>query len=460
LAASPPAEFPFTDNPIAGAGFWTGRVTALKIAGSYLAQAVWPWRLSADYSYAQITLGIGSAADWILAAAAMLAAAGVAALWRRHRTVSFLSGFAVIVFLPTSNLLFPIGTIRADRFLYLPAAGLMGCVVLAMYALGRRARSPLVAPVILVLTIGGFAVRTWARNADWRDELTLASADLRTSPRSFKLHRLMATLLAAADPSHANIDRVVEEIDKSVAILEPLPDLRNAPETYQVAGAAYLTKGERLQATGATGAETAYGRARELLSKCVRIYQAYDRHREARYGMPAASVVARSEPDAYLLLSAVQQRLGNTDSALDAARVAQRLAPRNPRIYARIADSLLARGQGDGAAVALMEGMLLTADTDLRSYLVRLYASSTDPANCTLLRNPGGPAINPQCRTVRDHVCAAAPDVLRSLIDHGEQQEAMQKKQEFLSEYDCAPARLNQTIPQGAVGPAPALQVP
>jgi len=447
LAASPHAEFPFTDNPIIGVGFWTGRVTALKIAGSYLAQAVWPWRLSIDYSYSQIPLASGSAADWISASAALLAAAGVAALWRWDRSAFFLAGFALIVFLPTSNLLFPIGTIRADRFLYLPAVGLMGCFVIAVYAVGRRARSPQVAPVILLLMIGGFAMRTYARNAEWRDELTLASADLRTSPRSFKLHQLMATALAAADPSLANIDRAVEEIDKSLAILDPLPDLHNAPGTYQIAGAAYLTKGDRLQAAGAPGAETAYRRACELLSKCIQTDQANERQREAKYGKPAPEVVARSEPEAYLLLSSAYQRLGDMDGALRAAHQAQRLAPQNPRTYGRLADLLLMRDQGEEAAVALMEGGMLTADTDLRAYLVRLYASSADPANCTLVRSPSGPVINPQCQIVRDHVCAAAPEVLRALIDLNRRQAASQDKQTFITNYQCAPGPLDQVFP-------------
>ena len=34
LSAALPAEFPFTDNPIAGASFWIGRLTALESAGS------------------------------------------------------------------------------------------------------------------------------------------------------------------------------------------------------------------------------------------------------------------------------------------------------------------------------------------------------------------------------------------------------------------------------------------
>ena len=50
LSASPPAEFPFTDNPIAASGFWTGRFTAIKLIGRYLALTVWPAKLSTDNS--------------------------------------------------------------------------------------------------------------------------------------------------------------------------------------------------------------------------------------------------------------------------------------------------------------------------------------------------------------------------------------------------------------------------
>ena len=60
LAASPPAEFPFTDNPIVGTGFWTGRLTALEVIPRYLGLLLWPAKLSVDYSYAQIPLAQGA----------------------------------------------------------------------------------------------------------------------------------------------------------------------------------------------------------------------------------------------------------------------------------------------------------------------------------------------------------------------------------------------------------------
>jgi hypothetical protein len=94
-----------------------------------------------------------------------------------------------------------------------------------------------------------------------------------------------------------------------------------------------------------------------------------------------------------------------------------------------------------------MEGMLITSDLGLRSQLVRLYGSSTDPGNCTLVFDANGPAINPRCQTVRDHLCATAPDVLTALVYLGRRQDAIEKKQAFISEYQCAPGPLHKVLP-------------
>ena len=61
LAAGKAAEFPFTDNPIVGATFWQGRITAVQVMWRYVTLLAWPARLSADYSYPQISLAHGTA---------------------------------------------------------------------------------------------------------------------------------------------------------------------------------------------------------------------------------------------------------------------------------------------------------------------------------------------------------------------------------------------------------------
>ena len=119
------------------------------------------------------------------------------------------------------------------------------------------------------------------------------------------------------------------------------------------------------------------------------------------------------------------------------------MAPEEPEVYNQIADLFLKRRQGNDAAVALTEGMLITSDPGLRSNLILLYGSSKDPANCTLIPGPNGPAINPRCQIVVDHTCAAAPEVLKALIGMGRQGDAAERKQMFVNQYRCAPAPLH-----------------
>lgn len=116
-------------------------------------------------------------------------------------------------------------------------------------------------------------------------------------------------------------------------------------------------------------------------------------------------------------------------------------------MYRQMADLFLMQQQGDEAAVALTEGMLITSDLSLRWDLVRLYGSSTDPANCTLVPGSNGPAINAQCPIVREHFCAAAPAVLTALRDMGRRTEALQTKQTFMFDYQCLPGPLNAVLP-------------
>ena len=77
-------QFPFVDNPLVAADFWTARLTALKVIARYLGLLVWPAHLSVDYSYAEIPLARGSASDWFAWSIVAIAIAAVIA-FRRNR---------------------------------------------------------------------------------------------------------------------------------------------------------------------------------------------------------------------------------------------------------------------------------------------------------------------------------------------------------------------------------------
>ncbi len=273
LAGSPPIRFPFTDNPLVAADFWTARLTALKVMGLDLWLMIWPARLSSDYSYAQISLTHGSLSDWLAWLSVAAVVLGVTLIFRRNRIAFFFALFGLVAFLPASNLIVPVGTIRAERILYLPALGLTACLVLAIYAAASRIGNPQIAPVLLAVIATGFVVRTWARNSDWRDDLTLAAATVRSSPMSYKAHAQLADALYQTDTAHSNIGRVIEEAEKSVAPLDALPDLENVPTAYLALGQYYLTQGDI-----SSGRDIpAYQKAVHAFQRSIAIYKASDR---------------------------------------------------------------------------------------------------------------------------------------------------------------------------------------
>lgn len=408
LAGSLPAELPYTDNPISGAGFWIGRLTALKVIAKYLLLAIWPAKLSSDYSYPAIPLARGSAQDWIAWIAVAAAAAGIALLYRRNRAAFFWAAFAAIAIVPVSNLLFPIGTIMAERLLYLPLSGVMLCAALLIFSLPQRT-----ALAIATLAVIGFTARAIARNADWRDDLTIAQADV--SSNSFKLHRLLASSIIAA---HGDLRRATEEADRSVALLDPLPDGKNAPDAYLLDGQLHLAIGD-------------FPRGIALLEKCVAIDHSYDR------ALDGNGRIAKTEPVAYQSLSGAYLHLKDGAKAMESARRALDLAPLVPGLYRQLAAAEAYNRRADLAVVTLMTGMFLTGDPGLTEPVLKLYASGLDGEGCATTPGPNGPMINAACPSVRAQICSAAVEVIHTRLRAGQADLARSHRRTFVEQYGC-----------------------
>jgi tetratricopeptide (TPR) repeat protein len=424
VAASSPAVFPFVDNPIVGSGVWVGRLTALKVMAHYLALILWPARLSSDYSYAQIPLITGALGDWL----AWLAVCGIGTvlvlLYRRQREIFFFGLFAFGTFLPTSNLLFPIGTIMAERLLYLPAYGLIACLVLAIYWLGERTRMLVLAPAVLFLGMLGFAVRTWERNPDWQNNLTLAESTVRASPSSFKAHMMLARALYGTDARHASIERAIEEGERAVILIDPLPDSRNTWPTYREVAGYYLVKGEGFE------------RAIQLLSRAISILEALPR-------TPAPSiedgevVVPLDLAEAYRTLSDAWLRASDPKKAFDAAVRARDLNPASSDGYRSVGNALRAAGRNEEAITALMEGQMLTSDPSLTTDIVLLYRTRPDPG-CAVTEGPNGAEPEPTCPIVRTHICLAVAEAMRVQLRLHRQREAALMMSRSAASYGCA----------------------
>ena len=221
-----------SDNPLLTVDFLTARLTAVKVTGKYLWLFVWPGRLSADYSYNAVPSFSWHPAQWedakaLIALAICLAAAWLAVRWRRtRRPLSFCLAFFFVALLPTSNLAILIGSIMAERFVYLPSIGLAGCLIAGVYALNRQApgkrllamRTTWIAVGILCLAC---AARTYARNFDWVDERTLWTSAVEACPESAKAHYNLGTVLL---PVPGRLPDAIAQFEEALRINPNLAD--------------------------------------------------------------------------------------------------------------------------------------------------------------------------------------------------------------------------------------------
>ena len=391
LASSPAMRIPFTDNPVAGAGWLGGRLTAIKVIGKELALLVWPARLSCDYSYNAIPPAHGMDAG-VLAGIALLVALMGAAVWylRRQPPVFFLIAFGLAALVPTSNLLFPIGTIMAERFLYLPALAFAGCLAWLWSRVATAAQHApawrYAAPTVLAVILLAFSARTFARNRDWKDERTLWTSAEAVVPASYRPHSVLM---------EGDLQAALRETDRTLAILDRLPDRWNTPIPYINAGKVYSDKGDSRKAV-------------ELLLRAQRIQSALD---------PSKSWFAL---DAQLGRDYLRQR--QFQNAVEAFQRA--LHTRfDPELLPEMAIGLEGTGDPRGAAVALFESLEATRNSKVAAKLVELYTREM-PRTCAVLSAGTSYRLNTECPLVKDHMCAASKQLAGALDASGKVAEA------------------------------------
>ncbi len=212
-AALPDMSDPgLSDAPLVDASIPVRALTALHVLARYAGLLIAPIRLSADYSFNQIPLVTSPADPLALAGGAalvLLAAAFLRGLRRENRGRAgwVLAGGLLVSLLPVSNLLFPIGIVMAERLLYLPSAFFcLGIPVVwsaALTRVGERSRHEAgparrAAAVLTAAAVLAGGARAIVRNRDWRDQLALFTATVRTSPRSASAHYNLGVALEDA----------------------------------------------------------------------------------------------------------------------------------------------------------------------------------------------------------------------------------------------------------------------
>jgi protein O-mannosyl-transferase len=266
LGGIAPLAVSASSNPLVGVGTVTRLLTATAVWGKYLWLLVWPAALSADYSFQQIPPVVSPwTASFLLGLLGLVAVvAGTVWAWRRSKPLFLCGAFFLATFSLTSNFLRPIGTIMAERLLYLPSLGFTCAVAYGLAQTGRKQ----IAAVALALLYAG---RTMSRNADWHDHVTLFSSAAEVSANSSLVQANLANALLYRKGDAAGAARHAMEAIR----IEP-----GDPAAYMTLGDALVKLGDLVQAVeayarveqlaaGSAGAQEA-ARRREAVEKRLR----------------------------------------------------------------------------------------------------------------------------------------------------------------------------------------------
>ena len=219
-------------NPVAAAGNGSVRVLSYALVhGIYGKLLAWPARLCYDYSYDAVPL-VRSFSDVRLllplaaytSFAQMLTVATIRFRYSAFKNAAFeapLLGIAMFVlgFVPMSNMLFPVGTMIAERLLYIPSAGLL--LTLCGFAQHFSATLPKLAAVAICIL---HAQLTAQRVLEWSSPESITVADAAKQRRSVRVqYNFGAHLLSAQRYDEAlSAFRLVMEIDPTDRDCMPL----------------------------------------------------------------------------------------------------------------------------------------------------------------------------------------------------------------------------------------------
>ena len=172
--------------------------TAIYLLGKYLWLLFLPVTLICDYSFNQIPI-VGFNNLGTIASLIIYSGLGITSIWFIKRRSPII--FGLILFLSSisiySNIVIPIGSSFAERFMFIPSLGFCIAIVFLLFKIFKVSdedgsiqhfykKSPILV-MALVLIISLFTVRTVTRANEWKDQYTLFGKDIKRAPNSAHL---------------------------------------------------------------------------------------------------------------------------------------------------------------------------------------------------------------------------------------------------------------------------------
>ena len=311
------------DNPLVTLSLPLRLLNATAILFRYLGLLLLPVQLSADYSFAALPLAQQLwSVDLLLVTLGLIGLIGLLwTTWRSAPWVAFGLTWILLGLAPVANILLPIGTIMAERLLYLPAAGF--AFALASLLTHRRF-SPPALQVCFCLLLSLYAGATINRSRTWSDDFTLFERTVQIRPGSARAWRAFGK---------AALERSQDQLGLS-ALQKALQILPDYGEVYDDLGSYYFARKE-------------YGKALEFYVTALKIRTDY--------------------PHIWLNLGLTRYRLGDRQAARKAMERAVALDPGYAKAYYDLGVLLLEEEELEQAAASFERTLSLNpAHADAR----------------------------------------------------------------------------------------------
>ena len=372
--APPIHAYTLDDNLLVGAGSFVDReATALYIMGRYLLLLIFPHPLSYDYSYNEIPIvSIASAKAIVpLLACAALAVIAIKGL-KKKSLLSFGILFFFITISMTSNLFVLIGATMADRFLYVPSLGF--CIILACFWIrifdvpsGKTAwlgfANPRFIPVCLVLA--PYSYKTYTRNVDWHDNVSLFMTDVRSSPGSARAHYNAGTEMLdrfVLPNTDGNADARKSALRVAISELETAVKIDSTPFLF------------RLNLASAYMHDDNYAKAAEQALAAMRISgtdpkpyailgsadYSLGKYEDAIKYLTIATDKGLSDAGTWNYLGGAYSSTGNFEKAKDCFEIALRVNPQSLDAYKNLGSAYGNMRQFDKALEVFKKGLALS----------------------------------------------------------------------------------------------------
>lgn len=438
----------YMDNPVSFAPFVSWQLTAFSVLCRYILLLLFPQSLSVDYSYNQIPL-----VNWppvesydYLAIICFLFVMTLG-LWgllnlRKWPRLWFGVFFFFGCIFPASNIVKAVASIAGERFLYLPSLGFI--LVMMIFTakitsfLRKRvrvfSRIWLLSLIVWIIALG---CRTYMRNEDWNNNLTLFGSAIKVAPHSARNHSAYAAAIYAealeAGRLEDNIDTVLHHARTALGIMYDLEPrhwnhkLLTNYATYLMVKASHLPEGEARRAH--------LVQADKLLSDLISHWKEYEsslRGNVVDMGGRTASPSREVPVTAYSKRAHVQALLGNAEYAAASLQKAIEIDPLVDGLYRRQAQALENMGYFTSARVALVKAIVL-GNWDSRNndwdYLEKLYQKSASYVDPVLEVNDQR-GLDIKSDEVRKDLETACSEIYQDLIKTADERRAQQFSQQ------------------------------